>query len=118
MKIRSTVKVILESSDGDAVLTFRRLPMNDQLEFMAEAEANKEKPMHESLRRMFGFVLKNLVSVSGMESEDGQPITKDDLIALKLDIGTMQAIVLGYYTAINKGAEGVSPEKKDSPSAS
>lgn len=115
MKLSSTVKVTLEAPEGNAVFTFGRLKLNEQLEAMREAEATKDAPMHERIPKQFAFILNKLISFEGLEHEDGTKVKREDITNLGLDIGTMNLIIEGYYAALNLRKDD--PEKKGSASA-
>lgn len=111
MRLSSTVKVVLESPDGNAVFTFSKPKLNEQLKVdEVEGESQTEK-----LKRQLSQYLKNLISVEGLEHENGKPVQKEEILSLDLDQATIFAIITGYNLAVNKPLEN--PEKKDSASA-
>lgn len=106
MKISPTVKVVLESPDGNAVFTFRKPRLNDHLKVDDVPEGvSKEEKLRLALSRVF----ERLISVDGLFHEDGTPVTKDEIANLDLDPATIFAIVEGYNHAVN----GTKPDEKN-----
>jgi len=110
MKLKKNITLKLQSEDGDAVFTFRTARLNELLEEQAQRE-KQELAGGEAVRRMFADVTKRLISVSGLEWDDGTPISINEVQELHLDVETMRAIVEGYYAAT--GFKAADPEKKD-----
>lgn len=109
MKIKSTFKVILESDDGNAELTFKKPPINDFLDRQVN-EGEKISPIQ--LKKLFASTLEDLIDVKGLEHEDGKAVTPEEVKGLGLDLDTCLAIIVGYNAGLNK--KSGDPEKKDS----
>lgn len=100
----------LDPDSGHAKFTFRVARLNELLE--EQAQRDKQKVVGgDAIRAMFADVTKRLVAVSGLEWDDGQPISLAEVQGLDLDMDTMRAIVEGYYAAA--GFKAADPEKKD-----
>lgn len=110
MKVLSTVKVVLESTDGNATLIFKRPRLNEQL----KEEAPVEDSGAARVRKQCENAFKNLVDVQGLEFDDGSPVTVETIKNLDLDYSTVVAILTGYHEALGLRE---SAEKKDSASA-
>lgn len=113
-RIKNTFVVELKSPDGVALLEFKKpltTKLLDSIASLKKASEDSERLSLELKDNMSG-----LVSVSGLENEDGSPVTVDQVKALELDFQTLRAINIGYNLAVFK-TEADTDEKKDSGSA-
>lgn len=106
----SNIVIELESPEGNAKLTFRTPKMNEWLDGLQAA--NNEPDQLEKVRKQFSQVLERLISIEGMVDEDDASVTVERVRNLDFPASVMAAIVSGYSSALNEGAEKETPEKK------
>jgi hypothetical protein len=87
MRLKSTFTVTLESPDGNATFVFKK-PKANKI-FAAKTEEN-------DVKANFYMLTEDLVSVDGLENEDGSKVKVEDLKSLDLDFATLRAIIEGY----------------------
>lgn len=109
MKIKSTFKVILESEDGKAELTFKKPKISAYLDRFI---GDKNNVTGESLRTVWASILSDLVDIKGLQHEDGTEVQLDEVKSLSLDVDTCLAIIAGYNAGLS--TKGADTEKKDS----
>lgn len=105
------IRVVLESPEGNATLTFRKAKLNELLDSQSQLDSASNQVA--KVRLSFEQVLSRLISVEDMADENGELVTVDKIKALDFDPATMQAIVDGYNIAIGLGDKPKSEEKKD-----
>lgn len=111
MKLRSTVTVRIESPDGDAVFSVRKLKDNERARLQHEL---KELPEYEQNERYRERIVALVQDVQGLEHEDGSPVTVEDLQSGNVYPEVFTLLLTGYFAAL---IEESRPKKASSPSA-
>lgn len=107
------IKVRLEAPEGEAVLVFKRAPLNEQLEIGIKADELRNKGKRfEAIRLNYNFVFNYLDSVSGVMRQDGTAVGAEDFRALAVPVSFLDAAVAAFNAANNPGTE--EPEKNGS----
>lgn len=117
MKYSDTFTFKLESPDGDAVFTAKYLPLNllHELRAAGRIEKNDENlgKLEEIERRYLAQVLGGIVSVEGLETLDGTPITAAEFNVLAVDSKLANMVCAAYLAAYAGKEAQEAPEKKD-----
>lgn len=113
------VKVLLESPDGNAVITMKAMAYNVQLKVISDIEALKASADAgiATLKDLYGAVFAQIISVEGLEHEDGSPVTVEQIRNLELPQELIIAIHTGYFAALNPPEEKKTSSADESPSA-
>ena len=113
-KVNNTVKVILESPEGNAEIVFSKLSTTEVYDILYDAKEGKRLEKREDAINDFKKTMSKAVSVSGIEDESGKVITLEQLMELKLDYHTLKAISQAYYKLALDLEVKEDVEKKDS----
>lgn len=117
-KVNNTIKVTLESPEGNAEIVFSKLDTTEVYDIIYDAKEGKKLEKREDAIEDFKKTMSRAISVSGIEDEKGNLITLEQLKELKLDYHTLKAISQAYYKlALDLETKG-DVEKKDSKSES
>jgi hypothetical protein len=106
---KNTFPVKIALDGGEFELEFKRMPLNKVLDL--EHETRKIEDKRERARANYKNVLDGLVSVTGLEAEDGDPITVEQIKNLDIPLDLALQIIRAFNEA--SGA-GESAEKKPS----
>lgn len=102
-----------EAPDVAASFVFKKLKLNIRHELNAAMSGSKDESAKLLMYdRYTKAVLENCISVDGLFSSDGSPVTAEQIRALDCDMDVADQIVKGFIAASNIDPKK-SEEKKD-----
>ena len=108
MRLKKTFKVKLEDGDESAVFEFKKPPLNRLFD-----AGNPNDSQIERLKKEWQVIAGDLISIEGLEHEDGSAVKVEEVKDFALDFITMKSLVVAYGAAVY-GLKGAEPEKKES----
>jgi hypothetical protein len=108
MKIGGNITVtIKDEKDGlDAVLTFKKPKYNRIIKL--------QQAQNDDITSGFFMLTEDLISVTGLQHEDGSDVTKEEINSLDLPIDFIGAVMSAYSAAAYPKRQEKEEEKKTS----
>lgn len=117
MIVKSYIEALIQSPDGDVTIKFKKEKAKDARKIDIDIEAmpsETEAQKTEKLNAMVERVFRNIISIEGLENDDGTKVTPQDIMAGDTYDDIQAAIIVAYFEARKTKKAPDEQEKKDS----